>query len=72
MTGSQLFARYRRNDYISSPLVSGHQDAKTVLRNPQKLDDLNATKNGCSVQYSADEIDLYIRQRDPSPPDCFS
>lgn len=63
-TGAQLFARYRRNDYISSPLVSGHQDAKTVLRNPCKFDDLNATKNGCFVRYSAVAIDLYIRQRD--------
>lgn len=52
MTGAQLlFARYRRNDYISSPLVSVQQDAKTLLRNPRKFDDLNATKNGCFVRH---------------------
>lgn len=44
-------------------LVLGYQDAKTVLRNPRKFDDLNATKNGCPVRYSAVAIDLYIRQR---------
>ena len=67
MTGAQFFARYRRHvTTIYHPLscISGYQDAKTILRNPCEFDDLNATKNGCSVPYSAVAIDLYIRQRD--------